>query len=89
MDWNKYIGELVSVLIIGKNNKEENYIGFVEDIVDDFLILNTDDANAIISQITFKTYLIKSVWIYKPKTNKKKKVSLRDKYGLGYPVFLK
>lgn len=30
MDWTKYQNEFVSVLITGKDGKEENYQGFVE-----------------------------------------------------------
>lgn len=84
MEWEQYIGKIISVLIVGKGDKEENYVGIIKDVIGDFMILDTSEANIIISEIAFRTHLIKSIWIYKPKSNKKKKLALRDKYGLGY-----
>lgn len=72
MNWEKYIGKTVSVLIVGKEDKEENYIGRIEEISDDYMVLNTDEVNDVISEITFKTNLIKSIWIYKKYKKKKK-----------------
>mgnify|MGYP001577395164 CR=1 FL=1 len=69
-NWKKYIGEVVSFLIIGKEDKTENYIGIIEDITEDeFMILDTNNPDFTIGKIIFKTNLIKSVWVYK-KTKK-------------------
>jgi len=65
MDWSKYIGKVVSILIIGKEDKTENYMGIIEEITDDgFLVLNPNNPNFTIDKIIFKTDLIKSVWVY-------------------------
>ncbi len=88
MDWSKYVGKFVSVLIDGKNGKQENYLGTVIDITDGYMTLDTE-ANIVIESIIFQTNLIKSIWIYKAKSSKDKRVMLRDKYGLGHPKWLK
>ncbi len=84
MNFEKYVGKFVSVLINGKNDKEENYLGTVDGIENGFMILNTEE-NVIIDEIAFDTQLIKSIWVYKERTPQQKKLALRDKYYLGYP----
>ena len=65
MNWNKLIGRTVSILITGKEDKTENYMGIIEDITDDgFIILNPNNPKFTIEKIIFKADLIKSVWVY-------------------------
>ena len=85
MNWEKYKGKTVSALIMGKDNKEENYIGIVEDIIDDYMILDTRIPNLVIDKIIFRINLIKSIWIYKPEPSKKRKTALRDKIQSRIP----
>lgn len=89
MDWMQYEGKAVSVLITGKGNKEENYVGTVVGIIDGFMIIDTENSNVTIYQIAFKTNLIRSIWLYKPKDDGKRKVALRDRFALGYPKSIK
>ena len=65
MKWDILIGRTVSILITGKEDKTENYMGMVEKIEDDFLFLDTQNPNFTIEKIIFKVNLIKSVWVYK------------------------
>ncbi len=65
MNWAEYKGKVVSILIIGKEDKTENYMGIIEDVTEDgFMILNPNNPNFTIEKIIFKTNLIKSVWVY-------------------------
>ncbi len=65
MNWNYYKGKIVSILIIGKDDKTENYMGKIEDITDDgYMILDPNNPNFTIEKTIFKTDLIKSIWIY-------------------------
>ena len=65
MEWNVLVGRTVSILIIGKEDKTENYMGKVEKIDDGFLFLDTQNPNFSIEKIIFNVNLIKSVWLYK------------------------
>lgn len=85
MDWSKYQGKFVSVLITGKEGKEENYLGHIVSTDDGFIVINTKGINNVIDEIAFKLTMINSIWIYKDKQTKKDKLALRDKCGLGYP----
>ena len=74
VDWNRYVGCLISVLIVGKDDKTENYMGLIEEITDDgFMVLNPNNPEFTVEMIIFKTDLIKSVWIYKNNHVYKKK----------------
>ena len=88
MIWAKYQGEFVSVLITGKDGKEENYQGVVKATDEDYMVLDTSKLNKVISEITFRLTLINSIWIYKPKhierKSKKSRLANRDRFGLGY-----
>jgi len=88
VNWAKYQGEFVSVLITGKGGKEENYLGIVKLVDSDYMMLDTSKPNKVIDEITFRLTLINSIWIYKPKDTKRKskkaRLANRDKYGLGY-----
>ncbi len=88
MDWIKFKDKPISVIIIGKNGKEENYVGFVTEVDDTFMVVSTED-NFVIDEIIFRVDKIVSIWIYKQTITKKKRVEVRDRYGLGYPNFLK
>jgi len=66
MNWEAFIGKTVSILITGKEDKAENYMGKIEDIKDGFMILDPNNPNFSIEKIIFKTELIKSVWVYSP-----------------------
>mgnify|MGYP001612403433 CR=1 FL=1 len=66
MDWKQYQGKTVSILIVGKEDKTENYMGVIKCITDDnFIVLDTNNPNFTISEIIFRADLIKSVWVYK------------------------
>jgi len=65
MNWNKYKGETVSILITGKDDKTENYMGIITDVKDGFMIIDPNNENFSIREIAFKTDLIKSIWVYK------------------------
>ena len=65
MNWSKYIGETVSILIIGKGDKTENYMGIIKAVCDGYMVLDPNNDNFTIKEIIFKVELIKSIWIYK------------------------
>jgi len=66
LNWCDYIGKAVSILITGKDDKTENYMGIIETITDDgFIILDPNNPNFTIGKIIFKTDLVKSIWVYK------------------------
>ncbi len=66
LDWSQYIGKPLSILITGKDDKTENYMGIIETITDDsFIILDSNNPNFTIGKIIFKTDLVKSIWVYK------------------------
>lgn len=70
MDWSKVIGKQISVLIVGKGEKIENYLGVVAEVEGDYLTLNLNNPNPnfTIDKIIFSTELIKSMWVYKEGT---------------------
>ncbi len=61
MNWNTLVGKKVSILIVGKEDKTENYMGIVSSVEDDFLTLDTNNPTFNIETIIFRTDLIKSV----------------------------
>lgn len=67
MEWEALKGKTVSILIVGKDDKTENYMGKVESIEDGFMVLDPNNPNFTIDKIIFKIELIKSVWVYSPK----------------------
>ncbi len=68
LDWAKYIGKTVSILITGKDDKTENYMGIIAEVSDGFMILDPNNENFSIETIIFRTALIKSIWVYKPQS---------------------
>ncbi len=81
MDWKQYIGRTVSILIVGKDDKTENYMGIIKTVTDDgFMILDPNNPNFTMSEIIFRVNLIKSVWVYRKLTNLKR----REK-GISFP----
>ena len=66
MNWNDYVGKTVSILITGKDNKIENYMGVIEEVSDDgFLVLDPNNPNYSLEKLIFRLAVITSVWIYK------------------------
>ena len=65
MDWSSLIGHTVSILIKGKGDKIENYMGKVISIEDSFMTLYPENPEFSVEAIIFHTELIKSVWVYR------------------------
>ena len=68
-DFSKLQGKMVSILIVGKNQKNETFKGIIEGIEGDFIILNTDwgQSDFPLSQVLIRTSMVQSVWVYREK----------------------
>lgn len=66
-DFSKLQGKMVSILIVGKGQKNETFKGIVESIEGDFIVLNTDwgQADFPLSQVLIRTSMVQSVWVYR------------------------
>lgn len=65
MDWTNLKGRTVSILIKGKNDKTENYMGKVVLLEDGFITLDPQNPEFSVDWIIFHTDLIRSVWVYR------------------------
>lgn len=88
MDFESYEGRVISVLITGKDAKQENYVGKVAKVEDGFMVIDLTGGHAFLDEISFRTELVQSIWVYREDSVEKmaqaRKVQLRDKYGLGH-----
>lgn len=88
MDFKSYKGRVVSVLITGKNNQQENYVGIVCEVEDGFMKLDISEVHSYLEEVSFRTELVQSIWVYHDTDIKEmlktRKVQERDKYGLGH-----
>jgi len=93
MNFESYEGRVVSVLIMGKDNQQENYVGVVCIVEDGFMVLDVSGIHSFLDEVNFRTELIQSIWVYREsdikKMTKGRKVQVRDKYELGYGRKLK
>jgi len=65
--WDKMVGRIISVLIVGKDNKNETFTGILEEISGKYLIISPNDPNFNFNIETFliEKDFVKSVWVYK------------------------
>uniref|UniRef100_A0A6H1ZGI5 Uncharacterized protein n=1 Tax=viral metagenome TaxID=1070528 RepID=A0A6H1ZGI5_9ZZZZ len=70
MDWEQFEGRTVSVLITGKGEKKESFIGTVEVTEGDFLIINPNNPNFGLEMFYIRKDIIESIWLYKRKKEK-------------------
>jgi len=66
MDFKNLMGKMLSILITGKGNKKESYMGILVDVDDKYISLKTLPNDEFeIENFIIRLDLIESVWIYK------------------------
>lgn len=66
MEWSEFIFKKLSVLITGKDGKKESYMGILEEVSDNFLVLKTlPNLTFPYDKFVIRVDLIESAWIFK------------------------
>jgi len=65
-DFSKLIGKTLSILLTGKREKKETYMGTLEEVEEDFVVLKTFPSSTFqVDKFIIRISLIESVWVYK------------------------
>lgn len=71
MNWQQYLGRKVSIIITGKNDNTDNYVGIVATVEDGWLTLDINNPKLPLEKLIVKIDSIHSIWLYKVQKKKK------------------
>ena len=72
MDFSKLKNKYISVLITGKANKKETYMGIVTEVNEYLIMKSLPSDKFVIEQFIIRLDLIESVWVFKDSQINKK-----------------